>query len=264
MRNQVEASPYDVVGEMKKRLTPLYEATRIEQREWEAGAAERRKQRHDQDEKTIDIIKKQVAALVESIEVMHVAWKTDVEETDIIDDINNRISALMHLAELPNSYSPNNYVNPISDPTHEEVERCLRGDEQLATSGGCRYTFVRGARKGQKCGQPVLPGGQYCRVCAKKKGGGNAEQGGFALGGSLAERYLKNYRPPTDDGEVTVEVVPVPNRPNVFRLTDGSNILVRMEDNGDVIAFAVDENGVERALIAPERMRAERMGFGVL
>jgi hypothetical protein len=65
---------------------------------------------------------------------------------------------------------------------------------------------------------------------------------------------------PTAATDNTINVVPIPGNPNMFKELNHGFIL-RQEHDGTVVALAVEENGVQRNLTADEKKTAQVLGL---
>ncbi len=135
----------------------------------------------------------------------------------------------------------------------------------------CMYSFQRGNKKGDVCGDPVagpgISGGeQYCKNCLKKKTVQTRVASGSGGRSTVQPPVVPNGMVPIPDEEPTaatdntINVVPIPGNPNMFKELNHGFIL-RQEHDGTVVALAVEENGVQRNLTADEKKTAQVLGL---
>jgi hypothetical protein len=139
----------------------------------------------------------------------------------------------------------------------------------------CKYTFQRGGKKGTECGEPCAgddqPGGnEYCKTCIKKKTVMNRVQTG--------SNGKSTVNPPTipggtvqipdeeddDNNNNTINAIPIEGEEEgMFRDTD-NGFIIKSQDDGNIIALAMEDENGRRPLTADERKKAQKMGLAVL
>jgi hypothetical protein len=138
----------------------------------------------------------------------------------------------------------------------------------------CVYTFQRGNKKGEVCGEIVANNGapgsnEYCKSCLKKKtvqnrinngaSGKSSVQPPVVPGGMVS---VPDQQPSNSDNN-SVNAVPIPGHNDLFKDVDHGFILKQYPD-GSVVAISMEENGVQRPLTQDEKNQAQAMGIDIM
>ena len=134
----------------------------------------------------------------------------------------------------------------------------------------CVYIFQRGTKKGLVCGEVAANNGapgssDYCKSCLKKKTVQNRITSGSGGRSTVQPPIVPGGMVPVADQPATatdntINVVPIPGNPDMFKDVNHNFILKRNPD-GSVVALSVEENGVQRNLTADEKKTAQVLGL---
>lgn len=134
----------------------------------------------------------------------------------------------------------------------------------------CVYTFQRGNKKGQTCGEVVAGNGspgadEYCKSCLKKKTVQNRISSGSDGRSTVQPPVVPGGMVPVAEQpkaskDKGLDVLPIPGHDDMYKEVNNSFILKRYSDNS-VVALAVEENGVQRPLTSDEKKTAQILGL---
>ena len=165
-----------------------------------------------------------------------------------------------------------NLPNFLAGATPTSASAGGSGRSKKGPTGGptCQYVFVRGVKKNQACGDPVVEGSIYCRACAKKKSAGGPGTGSSAGGApaaagadfrSVASTTAANAPTPAEDTS-GLQVTAIRDRPGFYK-TVKHGFIIRQQPDGAIVATLIDDNGNFRPLTAAEKAIAISIGIAV-
>lgn len=137
----------------------------------------------------------------------------------------------------------------------------------------CVYVFLRGAKKGQTCGEQVAQNGapgsnEYCKPCLKKRTVQNRINSGatnkstvkppIMPGGMVSMPEQKKV-----DTSESINAVSISGTDDMFKDLDSGFILKRYKD-GTIAALSIEENGTQRPLNREEKEAAQLKGLSIV
>ncbi len=166
---------------------------------------------------------------------------------------------------IPGAFQVPNAFRTPTGSTPTTTTRSVRRKEPDANAPRCVYVFQRGIKRGQPCGEAAVPGTQYCKNCARKKGVQAVVNGGAPPAnptrGSAQTSTNSRSQPQQQQQQQQIDVVGLPGRVGYYKVLD-TGLIIRQLEGGDVMAVAIlDAEGNECPLSEDDKILANNSGF---
>lgn len=193
-----------------------------------------------------------VANLVKSVVLEQLAsWLKTNKGVDVT--IDEMVAALA----LPVNVTPrvvSNYTQPLPSALNGTTAK-PRATKKVAGDPAhpCQYLFKRGQNAGKTCGQPSVPGTDYCSACSKKSSVKNLQAGTSKA--PVVTRVKASQPPPSE--------IPAEELGDGRYLDRTNKFILTVPENGVTVAVGKMDGDVEQPLSTEDEQRATALGYSL-
>jgi hypothetical protein len=171
------------------------------------------------------------------------------------------VEEMVEVLKLPVNVTPrlvSNYTQPLPSVLAGTTAKPRAASRKIAGDPDrpCQYLFKKGKKEGSICGEPSVPGTDYCSVCSKKRTVMNK----LGTSKSVATKPVQ-IQAPQATPEIPLEPYGDPNDKKYLDREHG--FIVKVPEDGVAVATSILDGEQERPLTEEEENLAKSKGISL-